>query len=328
MDSILVPPIMCSKRIQELLRCRASDRHEGIGPVMQVADMLSHNSAKYKSHKGVFYVFHQRPSEATIEMESTNTVAPEVQFVSCTVVALSRSGNTQVDSHTFLNLAVIHSSLTICPHTRAQKIDAATLLDCIISTGCLLEQDQIPSTLFTLLMSSPLYQQIRLSTTRIPIFDQRMGNPSYGIRGLGLLSTFIPAFIAPSVSITAFDQQGDWTLPEVTASKNLWASLGVQLQYHFILILSLDTSLHLAVPINYLPQPHSPISPSYPQSYQRSSSTSSDFLPSLSLSPEQSSRGNSSPDPLWDEDVFNTFSFSNLSRQSGCFLFYSKGINM
>lgn len=223
--------------------------------------------------------------------------AGAAELVSCTVVALSSSGNTsQVDSHTFLKLFVPAASLTICPSTCVQAVDTASLIDSIITTGCLLEADQIPSLLFTLLMTPESYHQTRLSTTRIPIFDERMGNPAYGFRGLGLLSTFIPPLFAPQSTITSIDHQDDWPLTEVIASKRLWISLGVQLPTHFILIVSWD----------------SPRASTYSlasSSRQRSSS----IHPSVSLS-----RSNSPPDSMWDENTFNMF-----ASHFGEFAFFS-----
>jgi hypothetical protein len=160
------------------------------------------------------------------------------ELVSCTMVALSTTG---VESHTFTNLVVSASSITVCPHTGVQAIDAVILLYSVFCTA-LMEIDIVPPAIFALLISS-LDHQVRLRTTRIPIFDERMGNPSFGIRGLGLLSTFMPPAVPPPLRISAIDLESDWALPEVTASKRLWQTLGVRLPFHFILILSEDHPL-------------------------------------------------------------------------------------
>jgi hypothetical protein len=93
--------------------------------------------------------------------------------------------------------------------------------------------------------------QICLRTTRIPIFDERRGNPAFGNQGLGLLSSFLPPNIPPHLPINAIDHQSEWALPEVIASKGVWIMLGVRLPYHFLLILSRETTPSL-------PGSHSP----------------------------------------------------------------------
>ncbi|KAJ7621561.1 hypothetical protein DFH06DRAFT_1482335 [Mycena polygramma] len=169
--------------------------------------------------------------------------------VSCTVVCLSSSGCTSgVHSHTFCGLSVPSWSLAVCPFTGVQAIDAATLLYSFIISRCLAERDNIPDHLFSLLTSADKYSQIRVRTTRIPIFDERMGNPAYGNRGLGLLSDFFGPNFPPALTISAIDHQGDWLLPEVVAAKNSWTMMGIQLPFHFILIVSLDNNLPISAP--------------------------------------------------------------------------------
>lgn len=185
-------------------------------------------------------------------MAASMAASSAQEVVSCTVVILSNPGSIlQVDSHNFLHLIIPSSSLTICPHTAAQAIDMATLLNTVVSR-CPIERDTIPPALFRLLMSPDLHPQVRLRTTRIPIFDARMGNPSYGNIGLGLLSSFLTTLFPDTKKISAIDYLGEWTLPEVVASKNLWVTLGVRLPFHFIVMLSQDNTLPLSPASNSL----------------------------------------------------------------------------
>ncbi|KAJ7149794.1 hypothetical protein C8R43DRAFT_1128285 [Mycena crocata] len=223
-------------------------------------------------------------------MEGAVTVPHET--VSCTVVALSSLGTPgsppHLESHTFLNLLVTTSSLSFNHQTGAHTVDTVALLYSLVYTGCILDQDKIPPSLFTILTSPELYQHIRLSTTRIPIFDHRIGNPSFGHLGLGSLAKFLSVSSPPVLAINAIDNQHDWNLAEVKASKIHWRSLGAELPYHFILIVAQEYTPPSSEPTT----PVANLSPSH-------------LLPSRSLSPPtnpvlqlQSS---------WDPSMFDTF---------------------
>ncbi|KAJ6477120.1 hypothetical protein C8R47DRAFT_1140778 [Mycena vitilis] len=163
-------------------------------------------------------------------------VSSATELVSCTVVALPNAHSiSDLQSHTFLKLIVPATALKT-PATNGVSIELSSLLLSLLSrieishsTG------EIPSLLVNML--THITSTLRVSTTAVPIFDNRMQTPSYGYRILGFLSLHVPP---SAVSTHILTINPAWNLPETQASVLNLEILGAQLDRHFIIIVSDD----------------------------------------------------------------------------------------
>ncbi|KAJ7026753.1 hypothetical protein C8F04DRAFT_1267819 [Mycena alexandri] len=213
------------------------------------------------------------------------------ETVSCTVVAFpGETGSLEIASHCFPNLHVSTTALDV-QATNTVYIDLSALLAAIflqlntfhISTG------EIPDSLHELLTKPYLFPRLRLATTRVPIFDGRMQNPTFGYRSGGYFTAYIPSTEFPTdlptpstpvVRARAINLHYD--VPETRELKENLLSLEipVRLEYHFILIFSdYGDSRPLSPPTPYGSSPFSSRDSPLPNTPGDASNPSSPFTP-------------------------------------------------
>lgn len=184
-------------------------------------------------------------------MEATSNF----EAVSCTVVAIPGVHNpTGLESHDFFHLFVPTTSIT-GDTIKGFSIDVCILISAIKTVAAHHSTGEIPQGLYTLLTDHLSFPELRLSTTRLPIFDAaRMQNPAFGYRALGYFSRHSYSS-SPSSYIRAIDSHAHWDYPEVLAWKPQLESLQARLDYHFIIVLSDYGARRLTS------QPSNPLSP-------------------------------------------------------------------
>lgn len=144
----------------------------------------------------------------------------------------------------------------------------------------------MPPFLYTLMTEYTSFRNLRVSTTRLPIFDQRLQNPAYGYRGLGYFASLVTSANRPPVYILAIDTRSWNHLPETASWNTQLISRNARLDQHFIIVLSeydpMEPTPQISLPLTGF-GPHI-----YPQYSSRHSSPS--YYPSTaartSLSPE------------------------------------------
>ncbi|KAJ7188282.1 hypothetical protein C8R46DRAFT_1205459 [Mycena filopes] len=164
---------------------------------------------------------------------------------SCTVVAFPGvDGSSRLTSHDFYDLSIPVSALKVHA-TNGTSIDLYTLLTAITlrADASSTRTGEIAASLQMLLTNPHSYPTLRLSTTRVPIFDARMQGPAFGYRSFGYFASLVssiagppyfPAPGAPPIHLGAIYSNA----PEASAWKDHLLSLEVHVERHFILILS------------------------------------------------------------------------------------------
>ncbi|KAJ7049507.1 hypothetical protein C8F01DRAFT_1093451 [Mycena amicta] len=177
-----------------------------------------------------------------------NALAYSLNLVS---LAAGNSGK-DINFHTLSGLSVPISVLS-------SKYGPAQDLIQIVEIGPILQsvfraaigEFIIPPRIAEILLNPTAFPHLQVSTTRVPIFDGQKASPGFGYWRLGSLEQILSTSVL-SVLIQSIDMQGRWTLPEIQICRSEWASQGIDLGFHFILILSED-----AHPSNSLSHPRS-----------------------------------------------------------------------
>lgn len=92
----------------------------------------------------------------------------------------------------------------------------------------------MPPDLYSIFANYMTLPNVRVSTTRVPIFDDLMQLPQHGYRGLGLLHELINS----SQNILSIDLCS--SLPDMQSWKNYLETQGAVLSHHFVLIITVD----------------------------------------------------------------------------------------
>ncbi|KIM81864.1 hypothetical protein PILCRDRAFT_821225 [Piloderma croceum F 1598] len=225
--------------------------------------------------------------------------------ISCTAVLMSRSRQEPLQSHTFFSIPINH--IFLGKRTGVNSILIGTLI-CVLQeqmlSGCEVSDD-ITRIISAVGSDSPDQldlETITVATTRIPVFGDDMQNPIYGYRSLcTLLSVYV------DTEFTSIAIQPDSELLAVRSDDNnpitknfarVWAPCGLELETHFIVILthtpapSLDGSPFLFRDISTSPAPISRPS-SVVQPSPLGIPVSADWLRGLSNASPNISRSNS-----------------------------------